>query len=690
MHRYHFISVSLLCLLFFSCGAEHNMKKGEQYLAIGEYFDAANQFKQAYQRTPVKEKTLRGQRALKMARCYSYLNDAQRGVASYRNANRLIGLSANDRLDFARLLLRTSNYKEAQKEFLQVLDSMPDNQLAKNGLQSAQHAAEWKVQPSRYTVKKADQFNSRRADYSPMLFGDLSDQIYFTSTRNEATGDELSGITGTKPADVFYSVLDDKGKWSKPEPAGGQLNTADEEGTPCFSPDGRQMYLTQCLTDPNYPRYAQIATSNRSDASWSKAEALKISRDTLSSFAHPAISPDGEWLYFTSDMPGGKGGLDIWRVRITTRGLGGVENLGAPINTEGNECFPTFRPNGDFYFSSDGHPGLGGLDLFCIEAASKSNLNKTVNLRHLPAPVNSAGDDFGMTFMQQANQGFFSSNRNDGRGWDHIYSFFCPEIEQTVKGWVYEMEGYELPAAQVYIVGNDGTNQKLSVLSDGSFTYKIQPNVDYVLMATCRGYLNHKEDLRVQPVEDSEEYVLQFPLASLVAPVLIDNIFYDFDKATLRPESTTALDELVKLLNENPNVAIELRAHCDYKGTDEYNRKLSQRRAEAVVNYLVAHGIAADRLSPVGYGKELPKVLKKKTAAQYEWAKDGDTLTEEYIKNLTEEQQEICNQLNRRTEFVVLSSTYGMFDENGQLREQPKPRPRQQSLDDDEWNFVIE
>ena len=447
------------------------------------------------------------------------------------------------------------------------------------------------------------------------------------------------------------------------------------------------MYITVCKTDPNYPRYAKIATSNRNDASWSKADELKLSRDTLSSFAHPAISPDGEWLYFTSDMPGGQGGLDIWRVRLTSSGPGGVENLGAPINTSGDECFPAFRPNGDFYFSSNGHPGLGGLDIII---AHPDPLTGYYQLEHPVYPLNSNGDDFGMTFEGKENAGYFSSNRNDGRGWDHIYSFNCPDIVQTVKGWVYEMEGYELPAAQVYIVGNDGTNQKVSVMSDGSFTYKIQPEVDYLLMATCRGYLNHKEELRVEPVEDSEEYVLQFPLASIAVPVLIDNIFYDFDKATLRPESATALDELVKLLNENPNVAIELRAHCDYKGTNEYNRGLSQRRAQAVVNYLVGHGIAADRLTAVGYGKEMPKVLRKKSAAAYTWAKEGDTLTEEYIQALTPEQQEICNQLNRRTEFVVISTTYGMFDEEGQIKNLPPQKPKQQEYLDDEWDFVIE
>lgn len=541
-----------------------------------------------------------------------------------------------------------------------VLDSLPDNELAKSGLLSAQTAQEEKNAGSRYIVKKMDVFNSRRADYSPMLFGDEYDQLYFTSTRNEAEGDELSGITGTKAGDIFVSQKDDKGKWGKPEAIVSGLNTEFDEGACCFTPDQSQMYLTQCTTDPNYPRYATIVTSNRSDAAWSKASPLEVTRDTLSSYAHPAISPDGQWLYFTSDMPGGKGGCDIWRVRITTNGLGGVENLGEPINTPGNEMFPTFRPNGDLYFSSDGHKGLGGLDIYIAKV--DKNTKKFV-LEHPGYPLNSQGDDFGMTFEGPHNRGYFSSNRGDGRGWDHIYSFEKPEIIQTVKGWVYEMDGYELPDALVYMVGSDGTNLKLSVKGDGSFTQVINPNVDYMMLATCKGFLNHKEELRVKPVTESEEYVLQFPLASIRVPVLIDNIFYDFDKYSLRHESTKALDELIKLLNENPNVTIELSAHCDYKGSAEYNKTLSQKRAEAVVNYLIQHGIAKDRLSPVGYGKEKPKTIRKKLTEKYPWLKEGDVLTEEFIKKLDKDKQEICNQLNRRTEFIVLRTTYGMFDE---------------------------
>ena len=658
----------LSLLLLAGCGAEKNMKKAEKFMAIGEYYDAASQYKQAYSKTPPKERDRRGLIAGKMAVCYRKINSTPKAVAAYRNMVRYNKATVDDRLELGRQLLKNGDYKQAAEQFGVVLDSMPDNVLARNGLLSAQQAPAWKKQGSRYTVKRMDVFNSRRAEYSPMLSGDQFDQLYFTSTRNDATGDELSGITGTKNGDIFVSQKDDKGKWSKPEVVNGGLNTEADEGASCLSPDQREMYLTQCVTDPSYPRYAQIVKSNRSDAAWGKASSVELTKDTLSCFAHPAVSPDGQWLYFVSDMPGGKGGLDIWRVRITSAGYGGVENLGEPINTPGNEMFPTFRPNGDLYFSSDGHPGMGGLDIFI---AHPGKTGRYV-LEHPGYPLNSQGDDFGMTFEGVKNRGFFSSNRNDGRGWDHIYSFVNPEIVQTVKGWVYEQEGYELPAAQVYMIGSDGTNLKLGVKSDGSFEKELTPGVEYMFLATCKGFLNHKEELKVVPMNDSHEYVLQFPLASITAPVLIDNIFYDFNKATLRPESQTALDELVKLLNENPNVTIELSSHCDYKGSSAYNKLLAQRRAESVVNYLVDKGIVRDRLSPVGYGKEKPKTIRKKLTEKLTWLKEGDVLTEEFIKNLAPEKQEICNQLNRRTEFIVLRTTYGLLDENGQLKPKAK------------------
>jgi len=724
-----------IVVLFASCGADTAMKKGDKFFALGEYYDAAAQYKKAYAQTKAKDKPLRGQRAMKMADCYRRINYTQKAIAAYNNAVRYKQADSIAVFYLGQLQLKNGNYKEAQRAFESLMDGslviperdeddtiphpVPDMRLVKLGLESAKMAPKWKAEAeySGYTVKKEELFNSRRAEYSPMLNGDDSDQLYFSSTRNQAKGDEVSGITGTKNADIFFSQKDDKGKWSKPEPIESDLNSEDDEGACSFSPDGKTMYLTICKTDPDYPRFAQIAKAQRNDATWAKATPVEITRDTLSTFAHPAISPDGMWLYFVSDMPGGLGGYDIWRMEITSNGLVGLENLGEPVNTPGNELFPTFRPNGDLYFSSDGHPGFGGLDIFIAKPtpdpspregrlySSSAEISDSITnqtplpwggdggglylLEHPGSPLNSSGDDFGMTFEGLHNRGYFSSNRGDARGWDHIYSFEKHEVIQTVKGWVYEADGYELTAAQVYMVGNDGTNQKLNVKGDGSFEQEIKPGVSYVFLGTCKGFLNHKEELRVEPVLESEEYTLQFPLANISYPVLINNIFFDFDKATLRPESAAALDSLVALLNENPNVTIELGAHTDNRGSAQYNEGLSQRRAESVVTYLIEHGIAADRLTPKGYGESKPKTIKRKVAEKYNWLKVDDVLDEAFINALNdEEKQEICHQLNRRTEFTVLRTTYGMFDAEGKLKDQPtKPKQEEESApaDDDLW-----
>jgi outer membrane protein OmpA-like peptidoglycan-associated protein len=672
MRKFVTIIYSVVAAMFLmGCGGvDQAMKKGDKLYALGEYYDAAEQYKKAYAKTPTKDKPSRGKRALRMADCYRRINYTQKAIAAYNNAVRFKQADTTALLHMGQLQLKNGSYKEAEKTFRALTDSGMQSTLVRNGLVSAEKAPEWKATGSKYTVKRQELFNSRRADYSPALGGENYDQLYFTSTRSQAQGDELSGITGTKNADIFFAQKDDKGKWGKPQTIDSELNSAMDEGACCLSPDGKTMYLTLCKTDPSYPRYAVIATAKRSDASWSKPTELVISKDTLSTFAHPAVSPDGMWLYFVSDMPGGLGGYDIWRAELTTNGVGAVENLGEPINTAGDELFPTFRPNGDLYFSSNGHPGMGGLDIFIANIVNNGDAtNTSYQIEHPGYPLNSQGDDFGMTFEGLHNRGYFCSNRGDARGWDHIYSFEKSEILVTVKGWVYEQDGYELPAGLVYMVGNDGTNKRVSVKGDGSFTEEIELGVDYVFLGTCKGYLNHKEDLRVDTATVSNEYVLQFPLANISAPVLIENIFYDFDKATLRPESQTALDELVKLLNENPNVTIELSAHTDYKGSAQYNERLSQRRAESVVNYLIAHGIASDRLTPKGYGKSKPKTIKRKLASKYPFLKEGDVLTEEFVTALKEEeQQEQCNQLNRRTEFIVLRTTYGMFDEQGRLK----------------------
>ena len=600
-------TLACLTILLSGCGAETNVKKGDQFYAIGEYFDASAEYKKAYSRTAIKDKPKRAERAWKLAECYRHINYNAKAAGAYQNALRYHYPDSLALLYLAQAQQRQGDYKNALKNYDAYLELVPGDQLATNGRLGCLQAPMWKKKPTLYTIKKEPVLNGRRSDYSPALFGDEWDQLYITTTRPQIESGEISGITGIKSADIWVSKKDEKGKWEQPTSVEGGLNSEYEEGACCFSPDGRTMYLTRCTFDAEYPRYAEIYTSTRSDASWSTPQRLQISKDTLSSYAHPAVSPDGKWLYFVSDMPGGMGGLDIFKAVCDSTGQWKVENL--------------------------------------------------------KYPMNSNGDDFGMTFEGLHNRGFFSTSRGDARGWDHIMSFECPEVLQTVKGWVYEKDGYELPEGLVYMVGDDGTNLKLSVRGDGSFTQEVQPHVRYVMLGTCKGYLNHKEELTVDTSSVSREYVLQFPLANINVPVLIRNVFYAFDSAELTANSTMALDSLVDLLNENPNVTIELAAHCDYRGKDEYNQRLSQRRAESVVNYLLQHGIADDRLTPVGYGESRPKVVTRKIAEQNDFLHEDDTLTEAFIKALPDTaQQEKCNALNRRTEFKVLRTTYGLFD----------------------------
>lgn len=659
--QYMKLSAAYLCmaalLLFCGCGAEVSLYKGDQSFALGEYSDAAARYKKAYSGIPSKEKELRASTAFKLGESYRHINYIPRALAAYQNAVRYKYQDSVVYRYLADMQRISGKTNDARKNYLIALEHNPEDPIAQTGLESCDLIQEWKDNPTRFSVKKDNTTNGRTADWSPVYASDNYDQLIFTSTRNESTGDDINGITGMKSCDFFIIRKDEKGKWQKPEKIEGGPNTAFEDGSCAFSPDFSTMYYTYCSSDPQTPRPATIYVSQRSDAAWSEGKPYSSASDSVNNYAHPAVSPDGEWLYFVSDMAGGYGGMDLWRVPVGGR-LIGAENLGPDINTPGNEMFPTFRRNGELYFSSDGHPGIGGLDIFRAVSTSDS----TWTISNMGMPVNSAYDDFGMTFEGDYTRGYFSSNRNDGRGRDHIWTFELPETVHKITGWVYEKDGYELPGALVYLVGNDGTNMKLNVKDDGSFTQRINPGVSYLLLGTAKGFMNYKQEMTADSTDQDREYVLQFPLSSISKPVLIENIFFDFDQATLRPESAQSLDELVQLLKDNAGVTIEIGAHCDFKGDDDYNRRLSQQRAESVVSYLITHGIDQKRLTARGYGESIPKVISKKVAEQYDFLKEGTELTEAFITGLTDtDQQEICNQLNRRTEFRVIRTTYGLF-----------------------------
>ncbi len=651
----------IVCLLLTAVAAgcrTPKLSEADAQFQQGEYYDASVTYKKVYNKLRKKEeRPQRGEVAFKMGRCYRLLNMSARASAAFQNALRYEYPDSTTHFMLAQALHADGKYAAALRSYDKYLEFCPDDSLAINCAEGCRTAQEIRARGSRYVVKQAKLFNSRRADFCPMYLGADCDQIYYTSTTEKATGDKKSEITGMKNADVFFSKKNEKGEWERPEPVEGELNTEFDEGIVAFSPDAQTMYLTKARRELNAPTSVEIYTSTRSDAKWSAPVKFEITADTLSTFGHPAVSPDGEYLYFVSDMPGGYGGKDIWRISLKER-QGSLVNLGPDINTEGNDDFPYVRSDGSLYFSSDGHPGMGGLDIFRATAVGDP-ADLRWKVENMGFPINSAGDDFGITFGK-GEDGFFSSNRGDARGYDHIYSFEYDPVRITIEGLVMDKDEEPVKNAIIRIVGNDGSNQKEVARDDGSFSFALQRGVKYVMLAGAKGYLNQKQEFASDSTMEDANYWVEFILPSISKPSVVENIFYDYDKADLRPESKTALNELIAVLHDNPNVTIEMASHTDRWGSDAYNINLSERRAKSVVDYLVENGISRDRLQPHGYGKSRPKTVTKRIARLYPQFKEGDILTEEFIKTLSEEDQQAADQINRRTEFSVLSLTYNM------------------------------
>ena len=656
-----YILLFLTALLLFSCKSA-KLSDAEEKQRIGEYFEAAAIYRKVYTKTSPQKRDLRGYIAYRMAECNRLINNTPRATSAYMNALRYDYPDSIVSLRLGQVYQKSGKYMDAIRHYNDFLLLNPESQLALNGIKGSELAPQWKQNPSRYIVKRMEKFNSRRGEFCPMLYGEKYDQLYFTSSRtpkgaNKDKDETISAITGQRNNDFFLVKQDEQGNWLAPVELEDEVNTEFDEGTPSFSKDGNTMYYTYCAQDPEGPRTSEIYVSTRSSAKWGKGTRASIVKDSVTALGHPAVSPDGKYLYYVSDAVGGFGGKDIFRSRLVGNDFGPMENLGPDINTPGDEMFPYVRDSVTLYFASNGHPGMGGLDLF---KATQDSTGKW-HVENLKAPINSMGDDFGITFEGDKEKGFFSSNRNDARGYDHLYSFELPVITIFIEGIVSDVDENPIEDATVRIVGKDGLNEKVLAKKDGTYRVELERDIRYVMMASARGYLNQNFELKTGPEEKNETYIVDFYLSPISKPVVIENIFYDFDKATLRPESQKALDEMIKMLNDNPNVTIELGAHTDRKGSDQYNERLAQRRAKSVVDYLRAGGIEKERLEAKGYGESVPKVINKKMAKNYDFLNEGDVLTEEFILTLTPEQQEIADQINRRTEFKVLRTNYNLF-----------------------------
>lgn len=660
--RIKFLAQLLLifvALSFQGCSIKTRIKKADKRFAIGEYSAAATMYYGIMPAIPSKDKALKARIAFNQAECYRFINHS-RAEQAYKIAIQNLYPDTIVYLRYGQTLQQNAKYAEAAKNYAIYLKKDSTNDIAKNGILTSQLVAEWRKNATRYTIRKVPEFNATRSStFCPSYMGSSYDALVLSTTRtlNKKVPQKNSAITGFPANKMFSTRKNAVGKWEAPTLMEGEVNTVNDEGVCSLTSDGKVMYYTRSPIVAVGEKGTEIYMSNRAGGTWSAPQKIKIFKDSTISVAHPAIAPDGLTLYFVSNSKDGLGGKDIWKATIENGECKFIENLGSEINTKGDEMFPSVRADGTLYYSSNGKPGFGGLDIF------KAIPQKTGGwkVENMGQPINSNKDDFGITFAGASESGFFSSNRADTKGYDAVWSFELPELAYTIEGKVLDEKGVIIPDASVRMVSSTGINARVQTKKDGTYRMKLDKDMDCVMLASARGYLNQKNKLNTQGLTTSKTFKVDFVLSSITKPVKMDNIFYEFGKWELSPASASGLQALVKLLTDNPNITIEISANTDFVGNNAANKTLSEKRAKSVVDYLINTGIAADRLTAVGNGEENPVTVDATVVKKYPFLKEGDVLDETNILKLTLDQQEAANQINRRTEFRVLKTTYKLY-----------------------------
>jgi peptidoglycan-associated lipoprotein len=655
-----FVVASLFLIACYTLNAQgKTIEKAYKTFNAGEYYKAIDLFKDGYQR--VTDKNEKSKIVFLISECYRKTNQPDKASLWYSKAIRSNYGDPIVYLHYANMLKMVGEYEEAKTQFKAYKELVPGDSRADLGVESCEKALEWIKFPSGYTVEELKFVNSKLDDFSPAYAREDYRVLFFTSSREETTGKSETGVSGQGFTDIFESTLDRKGKWSTPVPLPENINTEYDEGAPAFNKDYNRMYFTQCQVRDKKSTGCAILVAERKNEEWEKVKSLDISEDSIV-IAHPAISADELTLYFVSDMKGssagsdGKPSKDIWMVTRTGIGsdFGDPVNLGSPINTPDEEAFPYVHPDGTLYYSSNGNGGMGGYDIF----KAKKNEAGTWEIENMRYPVNSSADDFGICFEANREAGFFSSSRT-GKS-DDIYTFFLPPLKFNITGVVKnEKTNAPINGAIIKSIGSDGITVDATTGTDGSFKFMLKPGTDYIFLAKKEGFLQGKERETTKSRETSTDFTTEIYLSPIDKPITVENIFFDFASADLRPESMVALDKLVETLNDNPTITIELSANTDFRGNDDFNMDLSQSRAQSVVNYLIAKGIVANRLVAKGYGESQPKQVDLRDHEAYPFLPEGQLLTESYINGITDtDLQEVAHFLNRRTEFKVLSTTY--------------------------------
>jgi len=659
--------IFLLFLLFAAFTTEteaqnRRVVRGDRAFEQSHYLDAVNHYRRAFNRVRRTDRREAARISFNSGIAFMRLNNFRAAEMQFRRAIRMGSQEPTAYFFLGEVLLSNGKSEEARTQFQKYLELVPGDLRATQRLASVELAANLTANPTPYIVETARVFNSRRDDFTSAWGDHRASILIFSSTRDEALGDELDPWFGKKHSSLFVSYLDRAGNWSNPVLLDeGPVNTVSNEGAPSTNSQANELFFTRCLRSTETEEGCRIFVARRQGNAWANPVEVVLTPDNTFTVGHPALSPDGFTLYFISDQPGGLGGKDIWFVRRRSAAdtFGSPQNLGAPVNTPGNEMFPFVRDDGTLYFSSDGHPGLGALDVFRSEW-SPEGWSQPENMG---VPVNSIMDDYGIVFKPGANQGFFTSNRAGSRGYD-IHSFFLAPVEFTVRGAIRDEKTLaELSGVAVQMIGADGSLVQTVTNQLGQFSFGrelVRQNTTYEILTSKQGYFTQRTSLSTLEHSRSHDFVIDFTMPAIPPdPITLPEILYEFGQWELLPQYRDSLLGLVRTMNDNPGLVIELASHTDSRGSEAFNDTLSQRRAQAVVDYLIQMGIHPERLVAKGYGEIRPRVLTQSLTRDEFTFREGTTLNEAFINNLrTEAHREAAHALNRRTEFRILREDF--------------------------------
>ncbi len=648
--------------------AQRNPAKGaDEAFSKQQYSLAIDKYKKAYTKVK-KNKEEKNRITSQLAECYRLTGNYKRASASYK---RLIKNDFDKRnpeilLHYANMLKITGNYEEAIQQFNAYAERVPEDSRGRKGAETTVLIEEWIENPSKYEVTNVKKINSREADFAPAYTTDNYNEIVFTSTREGATGKETDKWTDQNFSDLFIAKIDRKDEWSEPVLFDNteSINGEGNDGTAAFNAKFNTIYFTRCPNDQQKESGCQIYKSRRTGRSWSEPEMVDITGiDTLSTIGQPTISEGELVIYFAGNRRNGLGGKDLWVAFRDSKSdpFKRPMNLGEKINTPGDEMFPFLRNDTTLFFASDGHGGMGGLDIFVTTIDTSGNWGEPRNLKY---PINSTYDDFGIVFHPEDEYGFLSSNRKGTRGLEDIWYFIEPPLLFSLSGTIRDDRTLmAMSDVSVQLIGSSGISVSTITNDEGFYSFgesQLEPNTMYEVLVAKQNYFNEKGTFTTVGVEFSKEFVKDFSLRPIPAePIELPEILYDLAKWELKPQYQDSLQGLIQTLRDNPNIVVELAAHTDSRDSHERNDVLSQRRAQSVVDYLIIRGIEPARLVAKGYGERVPLTIKRDVIRDGFPFANGTTFDEVYIESLTNNsEKEAAHQLNRRTEFRVLRKDF--------------------------------